>query len=65
LPFEGVVCGQAVELEFRNEGTGDFNTNVLTGTYSIIGPTEVGRGNGTFTGEPGVGGTYEGQVHCD
>jgi hypothetical protein len=65
LPFEGVVCGQAVELEFRNEGTGDFNANVLTGTYSIIGPTEVGRGNGTITGEPGVGGTYEGQVHCD
>jgi hypothetical protein len=65
IAFKGVVCGQSVELEFRNQGTGDFNTNVLTGSYSIVGPANVGRGNGTITGEPGVGGTYEGQVHCN
>jgi hypothetical protein len=65
IAFDGVVCGQAVELEFRTEGSGDFNANVLTGKYTIVGPAEVGHGNGTITGEPGVGGTYEGQVHCD
>lgn len=65
IAFEGVVCGEPVELEFRSEGTGDFTANVLTGKYTIVGPAAVGRGIGTITGEPGVGGTYEGKVHCD
>jgi hypothetical protein len=65
IAFDGVVCGEPVELEFRVQGTGDFTANELTGSYSIVGPTDVGRGNGRITSEPGVGGTYEGQVHCD
>jgi hypothetical protein len=65
IEFTGIACGQPVTLTFRNQGQGDFNENVLTGSYSVIGPTDVGHGNGTIVGEPGVGGTYEGQVHCD
>src|SRR5256885_8310301 len=64
IAFTGVACGQPVELEFRVEGTGDFTTNTLHGRYSIVGPTDVGNGNGTIDSVPGVGGTYEGQVHC-
>ncbi len=65
IDFVGTVCGQAVTLTFLVVGKGDFSENVLTGHYTITGPTETGRGNGTIVGEPGVGGTYEGQVHCD
>jgi hypothetical protein len=65
IEFAGTVCGQPVELTFRNEGQGDFNANTLSGPYSIIGPTPVGGGSGRIVGEPGVGGSYEGQVHCD
>jgi hypothetical protein len=64
IAFIGAACGQPVELEFRVEGTGDFTSNTLHGAYSIIGPTDVGNGNGTIDSVPGVGGTYEGQVHC-
>jgi hypothetical protein len=64
IAFTGEVCGQPVDLEFRVEGTGDFTSNTLHATYSIVGPTDVGRGNGTLDSVPGVGGTYEGQVHC-
>jgi hypothetical protein len=65
IAFSGTVCGEAVALEFQVQGQGDFATNALHGTYSIIGPTPVGQGNGQIESEPGVGGTYEGQVHCD
>jgi hypothetical protein len=65
IEFEGEVCGQAVTLTFLVVGRGDFNANVLTGHYTVIGGPPVGRGHGTITGEPGTGGTYEGQVHCD
>lgn len=65
IAFTGSVCGQPTTLEFRVVGRGDFTENVLTGTYSVTGPTDVGRGNGRIVAEPGVGGTYEGQVHCD
>jgi hypothetical protein len=64
IDFVGTACGQPVELTFEVVGQGDFTQNVLTGTYSIIGPAETGHGNGTIVSEPGVGGTYEGQVHC-
>lgn len=64
IDFEGVVCGQAVTLTFRVEGKGDLVAGTLAATYSVIGPTDVGRGNGTIEGEPGVGGTYDGKVHC-
>jgi hypothetical protein len=65
IDFTGEVCGQQVTLTFRNVGRGDFNQNVLTGHYTVIGGPPVGRGNGTIQGQPGVGGTYEGKVHCD
>jgi hypothetical protein len=65
IEFVGEVCGQAVSLTFLVVGRGDFNANLLTGHYTVIGGPPVGRGNGTITGEPGTGGTYEGQVHCD
>ena len=64
IEFVGTACGVPVTLTFRNVGQGDLVAGTLSGTYSIIGPTEVGRGSGTITGVPGFGGTYEGQVHC-
>jgi len=64
IAFTGVVCGRPADLEFLVEGTGDFTTNTLHAAYSIVGPTDVGNGNGTIDSVPGVGGTYEGQVHC-
>jgi hypothetical protein len=65
IEFTGEVCGQTVTLTFRNVGRGDFNENTLAGHYTVIGGPPVGRGNGTITGVPGEGGTYEGKVHCD
>lgn len=64
IDFTGTVCGQSVTLTFRVVGQGHFGEETLTASYSVIGPADVGRGNGTITGEPGVGGTYEGKVHC-
>lgn len=64
LSFTGVVCGQPATLEIRVVGQGDFTENVLTGTYSVVGPNDVGNGSGKLVGEPGVGGSYEGNVHC-
>jgi hypothetical protein len=64
IEFVGTVCGQATTLTFRVQGKGDLVAETLTGTYSVIGPTDVGRGNGTIEGVPGEGGTYEGNVHC-
>jgi hypothetical protein len=65
IDFTGTVCGQAVTLTFLVVGTGDFTTNTLTGHYTVIEGPEFGRGSGEIVGQPGVGGTYEGQVHCD
>jgi hypothetical protein len=64
IAFTGVACGQPVALTFEVVGRGDFAGNALTGTYSVIGPVTAGRGNGVIMSEPGVGGSYEGQVHC-
>jgi hypothetical protein len=65
IAFTGVVCATPVTLEFLVEGQGSFVDNTIGGTYTVIGPTPVGQGHGTFEGTPGVGGTYEGAVHCD
>jgi hypothetical protein len=65
IDFTGTVCGEAVTLTFLVVGKGDFNTNTLTGHYTVIEGPEFGRGQGEIVGQPGVGGTYEGQVHCD
>jgi hypothetical protein len=65
IAFSGLACGQPADLTFRVSGQGSFVTNDFTGTYSVIGPAEVGKGQGRFSAVPGVGGTYEGDVHCD
>lgn len=65
ITFTGIVCGQPVTLEFLVVGGGNFNENVLTGQYTVLGSPDVGRGNGRIVGAPGAGGSYEGQVHCD
>jgi hypothetical protein len=64
IDFTGVVCGEPAELEFLVTARGDFNANLLEGTYTVVGPANVGKGHGTLVAEPGVGGTYEGEVHC-
>ena len=65
IAFAGLACGQPVELTFRVSGQGSFVTNDFTGGYSVVGPAYVGKGQGTFSAVPGVGGTYQGQAHCD
>lgn len=65
IAFTGVACGTPVELTFLVVARGDFTTNTLTGTYTVIGNAPVGNGHGELTAEPGVGGVYEGAVHCD
>jgi hypothetical protein len=35
----------------------------MDGTYTVIRRTDV-RGHGEFAGSAGVGGTYDGDVHC-
>jgi hypothetical protein len=65
IDFTGTVCGQPVTLTFWVVGKGDLNANTLTGHYTVIEGPDVGRGQGELVGQPGVGGTYEGQVHCD
>ena len=64
IAFAGLACGQPAELTFRVSGQGDFTTNDFTGGYSVIGPAATGKGEGTFSATPGVGGTYSGAAHC-
>jgi hypothetical protein len=64
IDFTGVACGQPTTLTFHVTGQGDFTTNDFTGAYAVIGPADVGKGQGTFSAVPGVGGTYAGQIHC-
>jgi hypothetical protein len=64
IAFTGLACGQPVTLEFSVVGQGSFTENVLMGTYSVTGPTDVGGGNGVILSQPGVGGSYDGKVHC-
>jgi hypothetical protein len=64
IDFTGAACGEPVELEFLVTARGDFNSNTLEGKYTVIGPADFGKGQGTLVGEPGVGGSYEGEVHC-
>jgi hypothetical protein len=65
IAFTGLACGHPAVLTFRVSGQGSFVTNDFTGSYSVVGPAEVGKGQGTFSATPGVGGAYSGQAHCD
>ena len=69
IDFTGTACGQAATLTFQVAAQVDFVTNTMTGHYTVqdSGPSSQHspRGNGTFTGVPGAGGSYEGQIHCD
>jgi hypothetical protein len=68
VAFEGLACGVPTELDFLIVGQGQLNedleTGVIAGSYTVI-RNGVGHGNGKFSGAAGVGGTYEGQMHCD
>jgi hypothetical protein len=70
IAFTGLACGVPAELNFLLAAQGQldesFETGSVAGHYTTFGPAEPNlRGNGTITGVAGVGGTYEGQVHCD
>jgi hypothetical protein len=68
IAFSGLACGVPVELDFLIVGQGQLNEDLETGTiagsYTVI-RNGVGHGNGKFSGMAGVGGDYEGQMHCD
>jgi hypothetical protein len=73
ITFTGLACGQPAALVFLLTGQGqldeNFETGTVSGEYAVIDSGQTDdrtlRGNGTFTAEAGVAGTYEGQAHCD
>ncbi len=72
ITFTGLACGQPAALVFLVEGQVQFDQNFtgpIAGTYTIIdaGQTDSRtlRGHGEFEGMAGVGGTYQGEAHCD
>lgn len=69
IAFSGLACGQPAELTFLVTAKVDFVSNTMSGRYVVkpAGSTDDGdaRGQGSFSGVPGVGGSYEGRVHCD
>ena len=68
IAFTGLVCGTPASVDILIVGKADFNENTIAGRYTVLGRGEsdekAPRGNGTFSGVPGVGGIYEGEVHC-
>jgi hypothetical protein len=65
IAFSGLACGEPAELTFRVGGQGSFVSNDIAGSYTVIGKGEIGKGQGTFSSVPGVGGSYSGAAHCD
>jgi hypothetical protein len=72
IAFTGLACGRPAALEFLIVGQVNFDENFMgdiAGTYTVIdaGQTDARtlRGHGEFEGLAGVGGTYEGEAHCD
>jgi hypothetical protein len=72
ITFTGLACDQPAALVFLIEGQVQFDQNFtgpIAGTYTIIdsGQTDSRtlRGHGEFEGMAGVGGTYQGDAHCD
>jgi hypothetical protein len=67
--FSGLACGVPTTLVFLLAGQGQldpptFETGTIEGSYTIL-REGIGHGNGKFSGAAGVGGTYEGQAHCE
>jgi hypothetical protein len=72
ITFSGLACGQPAQLEFLVVGQVTFDENFMgdiAGTYTVIdsGASDARtlRGRGEFEGLAGIGGTYQGQAHCD
>ena len=69
IAFSGVACGHPAELTFRVVGRIQFDENFMgpiAGTYTVIGSGgSDARGHGEFAGSAGIGGSYQGRVHCD
>lgn len=68
IAFTGLACGKPATLTFNVSGSVDFVNNTFTGHYAVVGTGEPGehepRGHGTFSGEPGTGGIYDGLINC-
>jgi hypothetical protein len=72
VTFTGLACGQPAELEFNVVAKVQFDENFMgpiTGTYTVIdsghSDSRTLRGHGELAGLAGIGGTYEGDAHCD
>jgi len=72
IAFTGLACGQPAELLFNVVGTVQFDENFMgpiSGTYTVIdsgqSDTRTLRGHGELVGLAGIGGTYEGDAHCE
>ena len=64
IAFSGKACGlKNVSLTWNVSGHVDVVTNTFRGLYAVTGPSSI-RGSGTFSGIPGVGGTYDGSINC-
>ena len=72
IAFTGLACGAPAQLNFLLAAQGQLDENLETGTvaghYTTFdggqSPDRTLRGNGEVSGIAGVGGTYEGRVHC-
>jgi hypothetical protein len=68
IAFTGFACGVLTTLDFLVIGQGQLDENfemgTIAGSYTIT-RDGIGHGSGKFSGEAGVGGEYEGQMHCD
>jgi hypothetical protein len=67
IAFTGLACGAPVTLDLLIVGQGQLNEDLETGTiagsYRVL-RDGIGHGSGKFSGLAGVGGDYEGRVHC-
>jgi hypothetical protein len=72
IAFTGLACGEPAQLDFLLAAQGQLDANLQNGTvaghYTTVDggqtPSRTIRGNGEINGIAGVGGSYDGQVHC-
>lgn len=72
IAFTGLACGAPAQLDFLLAAQGQLDENFENGTvagrYTTFdggsSPDRTLRGSGEVSGIAGVGGTYEGRVHC-